>query len=66
MPAGHQEPVARFAGRVWPREWICCSAPEDEVLAAAERTTFTYRVDLMNVRAQLTDGCARSAWPPTP
>ncbi len=31
------------------------SAPEAEALAAAERATFTYRVDLMNVRAQLTD-----------
>ncbi len=31
------------------------SAPEDEALAAVERTTMNYRVDLMNVRAQLTD-----------
>jgi len=31
------------------------AAPEDEALAAVERATFENRVDLMNVRAQLTD-----------
>jgi hypothetical protein len=31
------------------------SAKEDEALAAVERTTFNSRVDLMNVRAQVTD-----------
>ena len=30
-------------------------APEDEALAAVERTALNYRVDLMNVRGQLTD-----------
>jgi hypothetical protein len=32
------------------------SAPDDVALAAVERTTMATRVDLMNVRAQLTDG----------
>jgi hypothetical protein len=31
------------------------AAPEEEALAAVERATMTNRVDLMNVRAQLTD-----------
>ncbi|HEY7328958.1 MAG TPA: hypothetical protein VH592_15045 [Gemmataceae bacterium] len=31
------------------------AAPEDEALLAVEQTTFANRVDLMNVRAQLTD-----------
>ncbi|MHB1423937.1 MAG: hypothetical protein ACYC3I_12225 [Gemmataceae bacterium] len=47
---------------MWPELLPCrakgvdlMAAPEDEALLAVEQTTFENRVDLMNVRAQLTD-----------